>query len=167
MKKSIHFLKSIFVLLAVIALTQCDEDDVTPKTINTVKMNGNDYAIASATMIGMSIDDFGSTSISFLSGTGLESRILSLNVESFTAATIEGDYAFPEVTGKKLLDDWLTDYSYYEGTEQYSSNLETGEVSITHNGSNNYTVSMSLVMIDGVTFAGLYTGDFQVMFSNN
>lgn len=167
MRKSVKLIKTILVLLIVISFTQCDEDETTPKIINTIKMNGNDYAIASATMIGMSIDDFGSTSISFLSGTGLESRILSLNVESFTAATIEGDYAFPEVTGKKLLDDWLTDYSYYEGTEQYSSNLETGEVSITHNGSNNYTVSMNLVMIDGVTFTGLYTGDFQVMFSNN
>ncbi|HAF30928.1 MAG TPA: hypothetical protein DCG75_17965 [Bacteroidales bacterium] len=167
MRKSVRLIKTILVLLIVISFTQCDEDDVTPKTINTVKMDGNDYAIASATMIGMSIDDFGSTSISFMSGTGLQSRILSLNVESFTAATIEGEYAFPEVTGKKLLDDWLTDYSYYEGTEQYSSNLETGEVSITHNSGNNYTVSMDLVMIDGVTFTGLYTGDFQVMFSNH
>jgi hypothetical protein len=167
MKKSIRILKNIIVLLAVISLTQCDEDDVTPKTINTVKMNGNDYAIASASMIGMSIGDFGSTSISFMSGTGLRSKILSLNVESFTAATIEDEYAFPEVTGKKLLDDWLTDYSYYDGTEQYSSNLETGEVSITHNSGNNYTVSMDLVMVDGVTFTGSYTGDFQVAFNNN
>ncbi len=32
MKKTIKILKNIIVLLAVASLTQCDEDDVTPKT---------------------------------------------------------------------------------------------------------------------------------------
>lgn len=167
MKKSVTFFKYIIVLLTVISFTQCEEDESTPKTINTIKMDGNDFAVVSASMIGVSMEDFGSTSITFASGTGTQAKTLSINVESFTQANIEGEYAFPEVTAKKLLDDWLTDYSVYEGTSLYTSNLETGEVSVTHNSGNNYTVNIDLEMVDGVTFTGSYTGDFQVMFNNN
>lgn len=166
MRKSIKILKSIIVLLAVISLTQCDEDETTPKTINTIKMNGVDFPIVSASMMGVSMDDFGSTVITFASGTGTQAKSLSIDVESYTQATIEGEYAYPEVTGKKLLDDWLTDYSIYVESSLYTSNLETGQVTITHNSGNNYTVEINLEMVDGVTFIGKYTGNFYVMFNN-
>ena len=147
-------------------LTQCAKDDVTPKTINTIKMNGSDFAIVSASMIGVSIGDAGHTGISFISGSGTQTTSLSIDFKSFTQATIEGEYAYPEVSGKKLMDDWLTDYTVFDGSTMNSSNLEIGDVSITHNSGNNYTVTMNLEMVDGVTFAGSYTGDFQVIFDN-
>ena len=166
MKKSVDIFKFIIILLTVISFTQCDEDETTPKVINTIKMNGNDFAIASASMIGVSMEDFGHTSISFISGNETQANALTIDVESFTQTTIEGDYAYPEVSGKKLLDDWLTNYTVFDGTNTNTSDLETGEVSITHNSGNNYTVDINLEMTDGVTFTGSYTGDFQVMFNN-
>ena len=167
MKKSIKFFKYVIVLLAVISFTQCDEDESSPSVVNTIKMNGNDFNIVSASMVGISMGDYGHTVISFVSGSGTQAKSLDIDVESYTQATIDGDYAYPEVSGKKLMDDWLTDYTTFDGTDITTSELETGEVSITHNGGNNYTVDMNLEMTDGTTFVGSYTGNFQVMFSNN
>ena len=166
MKKLVKFFKCLIVLLVVISLTQCEEDEITPKTINTIKMSGDGFSVVSASMIGVSMGDFGHSSISFVNGSETQGKSLTINVESYTQATIEGDYAYPEVSGKKLMDDWLTDYIVYNGTNLNTSELETGELSITHNSDNNYTVSMNLEMVDGVTFTGSYTGDFIVMFYN-
>jgi len=166
MKKSVIFFKCIIILLVVISFTQCDEDETAPNITNTIKMNGNDFVISSASILGISMGDFGHTSISFVNGSGTQASSLNIDVESYTQATIEGDYTFPEVSGKKLLDDWLTDYTIYDGTNINTSNLEAGEVSIVHNNGNNYTVDINLEMDEGVTFTGSYTGDFQVMFNN-
>jgi hypothetical protein len=167
MKKSLIFFKCIFVLLTVILFTQCEEEETTPSLNNTIKMNGNDFAIVTASISGVSMGDFGHSSISFANGSETQGKSLSINVESYTEATIEGDYAFPEVSGKKILDDWLTVYVDYDGTNINTSELETGEVSVTHNSGNNYTVSINLEMVDGTTFTGSYTGDFIVMFYNH
>jgi hypothetical protein len=48
-----------------------------------------------------------------------------------------------------------------------SSNLKSGTVTISHNGGNNYTVDMDLVMNNDLVFSGSYTGEFSVMFMNN
>lgn len=167
MKKSVNFFKCLIVLLTVILFTQCEEEESTPSFNNTIKMNGNDFAIVTASITGVSMGDFGYSSISFVNSSETQGKSLTLNVESYTQATIEGDYAFPEVSGKKLMDDWLTVYVDYDGTNLNTSELETGEVSITHNSDNNYTVSMNLEMVDGVTFTGSYTGDFIVVFYNH
>jgi hypothetical protein len=163
---SANILKSIVIVMIAVLFVQCEKDDTSAKEENALLMNGNDFAITSATMVGVSIGDNGHTGISLMSGNGTQANTLTIDVESFTQATIEGDYAYPEVEGKKLLDDWLTNYSVFDGSEMTSSNLESGEVIITHNEDNNYTIDMNLIMVDGVTFSGLYTGDFQVMFNN-
>jgi hypothetical protein len=167
MKKTLKFSKYIIVLLAIILLTQCEDDDSSPSFTNTIKLNGSDFKIESASMIGISMEDFGHTSISFASGNSTKGEILSIDVESYTQQTIEGDYAYPEVSGKKELDDWLTNYTVFEGTNIVTTDLETGEVSIIHNGDSNYTVDVDLEMTDGTTFIGSYTGEFQVAFSNH
>lgn len=167
MKKSIKFLKNIIILLVVISLTQCEKEETTPSFNNTIKLNGNDFSVVTASITGVSMGVFGYSSISFVNGSETQGKSLTINVESYTQATIEGDYAFPEVSGKKILDDWLTDYIVYDGTNINTSELETGEVSITHNSGNNYTISMNLEMVDGTTFTGSYTGDFIVMFYSN
>jgi hypothetical protein len=66
------------------------------------------------------------------------------------------------VVAHKLIDDWLTDYTAFDGTDIITSELETGELSIIHNGGNNYTVDIDLEMTDGTTFIGSYTGDFKL-----
>lgn len=164
MKKIVKFSKCLIVLLTVILFIQCEKEETTPSFNNNIKMNGNDFAITAASITGVSTGVFGHSSISFTNGNETQGKNLTINVESYTQATIEGDYAFPEVAGKKLMDDWLTDYIIYDGTNITTSELETGEVNITHNSGNNYTISMNLEMVDGVTFTGSYTGDFIVLF---
>ncbi len=158
--------RSLFVLALAISLTQCEKDeDVLPKN-NSVKMDGQSFAVVSATMLGVSIEDDGHTAISLISGNDSESNVLTIDVQSFTQATIEGDYAYPEVSDKKTLDNWLTSYTAFVGSSVTSANLESGDVSVIHNGKNNYTVTLDLIMDNGVSFTGSYSGDFQVMFYN-
>lgn len=164
MKQTIKF---TLIFLLTLSLTQCEKDDnTTLKNSNSIKMDDNDFVIASASMVGVSIGDDGHTGITLVSGNATQANTLTIDVESFTKETIEGEYAYPEEDGKKLLDDWLTNYSVFDGSTMNSSNLESGEVSITNNGGNNYTIDMNLTMDDGVTFIGKYAGDFQVIFNN-
>lgn len=166
MTYSTKVLKGLITVLTVLMFVQCEKDETSPKQDNTIQMNGNDFTISSATMMGVSIGDSGHTGITLISASETQANSITIDVESFTRETIEGAYAYPEAEGKKLLDDWLTNYSVFDGSTMESSNLEAGEVTITHNGDNNYTVEMNLVMVDGVIFSGSFTGDFQVMFNN-
>lgn len=167
MKKSISLLKSVIILLAVLSFTGCSKDESSP-TNNSVELDGNNFTISTATMLGVSIDDDGHTAITMINSNGSTIKTLTIDVESFTRATIEGDYAYPEDTDKKLIDDWLTSYTIIDDDSQTTStNLETGEVTITNNSGNNYTIDINLTMISGETFEGSYTGDFEVMFYNN
>ncbi|WP_291855397.1 hypothetical protein [Marinilabilia sp.] len=166
MTYSVKILNGLFAVLIALSFVQCEKDDTSPKQNDTIQMNGNDFSISSATMIGVSIGDSGHTGITLISGSETQANTLTMDVESFTRKTIEGEYAYPEAEGKKLLDDWLTNYSVFDGSTMESSNLKAGEVTIIHNGDNNYTVEMDLTMKDGVTFSGLFAGDFQVMFNN-
>jgi len=166
MLKPTSFLRGILFLFVALLFVQCEKDESEPKASNTIKMDGNSFVVASASIVGVSIDNDGHTGITLVSGSGTQANTLTIDIESVTKETIEGNYAYPKVNGKKLLDDWLTNYSVFDGTSISSSNLEYGEVTLSHNGGNNYTIDMSLKMDDGVTFIGEYTGEFKVMFNN-
>ena len=166
MKTLILLGRSLFILAFAISLTQCEKDKETLPKNNSIKMDGNAFVVVSATMLGVSIEDDGHTAISLISGNASESNVLTIDVNSFTQASIEGDYAFPEVDDKKILNNWLTSYSAFVGSSVESSNLDSGDVSVIHNGKNNYTVIVDLIMDNGVIFTGTYSGDFQVMFYN-
>jgi hypothetical protein len=165
MKNVNAFLKVFFVIAMSILFVQCGKDD-TLKNINSIKMNGQNFPIINASMIGVSIGDNGHTGINLTSSSLTQVKTLTINVDSFTQATMEGEYRYPEVSGKKKLDNWLTNYSVFDGSKMSSSNLKTGEVTITHNSGKNYTVDINLTMVDGATFTGKYKGEFQVMFNN-
>ena len=166
--KNLHYLlQSLFLFIIALSLIQCSKDDNSPKNNNFIKMNGVDFPIISASMIGVSNGDNGHTGIALVSGNETQANTLTIDVESFTQATIEGHYAYPEETGKKKLDYWLTNYSAFNESTMHSSNLESGDVSISLNSGNNYTIDMNLTMVDGVTFTGSYSGEFQVMFYNH
>ena len=160
--------KLTFTLLALLPLIlfSCSKDDESPSG-NSVKMNDQQFKINGAAMLGISIDDSGHTGITLLNGTETQGTSLTIDVESFTKETIEGNYSYPQTEDSKLLDNWLTNYMVYIGYDMTSSNLQTGSVNIKHNGGTNYSVEMDLTMEDGVEFEGTYTGEFTVMFSNN
>jgi hypothetical protein len=166
MKKQNSILRGLLVVALAFLLIQCGKDEDSLPKSNSVKMDGQSFKIVSASMIGVSMDENGHTSISLVTGSDTEAKILTMDVESFSRATIEGEYAYPQVGDKKLLDDWLTNYTVVVGSSMESTNLESGEVSVIHNGEDNYTVELNLTMDNGVTFTGSYSGDFQVMFYN-
>ncbi len=166
MKRSIFTLKSVIILLAALTFVGCSEDEKSPNN-PSIELDGNSFAVSAATMLGLSMEDEGHTAITFIGTSGSQINTLTIDVESFTAETIEGEYAYPAVSNKKLIDEWLTNYTIIEDEETESStNLESGEVTITHNSGNNYSITMNLVMVNGETFTGTYTGDFEVMFYN-
>lgn len=159
----------LYLLIVGIAAISCEEkkaEEEEVKISNTLEMDGSSFVVSSAIMIGVSMGDDGHTGISLVSGSGLSATTLTIDVESFTKETIVGEYAYPKVEEKKLLDDWLTNYSVFESGSANSFNLESGEVLITHNDGNNYTIVINLTMDNGVSFIGKYTGEFQVMFNN-
>jgi|GEM_PF-3160199 len=156
-----------FLFILAFSFIQCEkDDDSVPETKNSIKMDGRDFDVTSASMAGVSIGDDGHTGITFMSGNSEQGDALIIDVESFTKETIQGDYAYPIETDKKWLDNWLTSYTVYNSSSMNTSNLESGQVTIISNGGNNFTVDMDLTMDDGVTFVGEYTGEFQVLFSN-
>ncbi len=154
------------ILLAALLFVQCESDETTSPVTNSLTLNGESFTVSSAVMIGVSIDDEGHTGITLISGTDAQANTLTIDVESFTSATIEGDYTYPAEDGKKVIDEWLTSYVEYDGTDYTSTNLKSGEVSIIHNGGSNYTLEMDLLMEDESTFTGTYSGAFQVVFNN-
>jgi hypothetical protein len=166
MKKLNVFLNGFLIIALACLFTQCTKDDNEPKMINSIKINGKDFPVISAAMMGLSIEDNGHTAIYLVSGSGTQANTLTIDVESFTKSTIEGDYKYPEENGKKILDGWLTNYAFFDGNNMKTSNLHSGEANISYHGGNNYTLTMNLKMADGTTFTGKYKGDFQVMFFN-
>jgi len=156
---------SLSLLLSLIILS-CSKEDVVPNA-STVKMDGESFSIVSATMMGVSIGEEGHTAITLSNGSSTQTNTLTIDVESFTKETIEGNYSHPATGDNKLIDNWLTNYMIFEESTSISSNLTSGNVSIVNNSGNNYTIDMDLTMDDGVAFVGSYTGDFIVMFYNN
>ncbi|MBS2213571.1 hypothetical protein KEM09_19340 [Carboxylicivirga mesophila] len=160
----IQFVKTSLLALAIISLIGCSKDD--DPTVNNVKMNGESFKIVEASIMGLSVDNGGHTAISLISGNANNVQTLTIDIESFTRETLEGTYSYPVSEGDKALDDWLTNYMFFEGTEPTTSNLADGTVTITHNKGDNYSIDMDLTMVDGLIFKGEYTGDFTVVFQN-
>ena len=164
MKSALKLTSSILILLFL--FSGCKKDDANVSTVNNVKLNSESFSINSASIIGISINGEGHSGISLVSGTGDQISTLTIDVESCTRETIEGTYSYPTAEGDKFLDDWLTNYAYFENGSGTSSNLESGTVTVKNNHDNNYTIDMDLTMVDGMTFSGSYTGDFVVQFAN-
>ncbi len=158
--------KISLVFILFLSIYSCSKDDEV-STVNTVQKEGQPFTINAAAMTGVSIDDEGHTAITFVNGTGSQANTLTIDVESFTKETIPGTYSYPLRENDKRLDDWLTNYMVFEEDGSNSSNLKSGTVTISHNGDNNYTVEMDLIMNDGLEFSGQYTGEFSVMFMNH
>ncbi len=55
MMYSAKILRSLFIVLVALMFVQCEKDDTSPQEINEIQMNGKDFAITSASMVGVSI----------------------------------------------------------------------------------------------------------------
>jgi hypothetical protein len=153
------------ILLLLIAFVACNKDEVDPVS-NSLKLDGEAFAVNLAAIMGVSIGEDGHSAIIFSNGNEAKMKTLTIDVESYSRETIEGSYSYPLAEGDKRLDDWLTNYSEMEGTSYTMTNLEAGTVTVKNNGGDNYTLQMNLTMDNGLVFAGAYTGNFSVLFNN-
>lgn len=164
--------KSILTLwiCCIVFLSSCGSDE-TPSTVNSITLNGSSFKILFPSLIGVSIGGQGHAGISFtsLTNSGL-SKTLSIDFEYSPNDPISGSYSFPQAGSDRYLDDFLTNYTEINisgGGSPYSTELETGRITIQENGGDNYTVTIDLKMLDGKVFKGKYRGVFTVAFNNS
>ena len=129
-------------------------------------MDGESFEIMQASILGVSIGGEGHAAITFISGEQSAAKTLTIDVEYFSEQPIDGRYSFPQVENQRLLNEWLTNYSEFDGNTSNSIHLQEGTVEIIQNAENNFTVKMNLVMDGNKVFSGSYSGDFQVYFNN-
>ena len=161
-----HNLSYIFVVIFSIISACSSDDDLS--TSNSLQINGEPFTVTSASILGVSLGGAGHAAITLVSTNLSTTRTLTIDFDYVANQPIAGDYAYPQSANQGLLDDWLTNYSEFNGTTSSNSlHLQEGELTIIDNGGNNYTITMDLTMDDGTTkFSGTYQGDFQVFFNN-
>jgi hypothetical protein len=159
---------SLILFVALTWLSACSDDDKTPTVENTIKMDGSTFNVASASLLGVSIDGEGHAGITFTNTDGSVTKSLTVDFEYSPLTTLSATYSYPQVTNKRLLDDWLTTYSEFnQTTEMTSTNLESGTLTLEDNGNSKYTVTIDLTMVDGKVFRGTYKGTVTTFFNNN
>lgn len=166
--KSLNLLGRILVFaITIIIIGSCNSnDDVSPSKKNTIKLNGESFEIAQATIMGVSMGGEGHAAISFNNGNQSSMKVLMIDIEYFADQSIEGEYAFPQFETQRLLNDWLTNYSEFDGTTNTSIHLQEGTLNVVHNEGNNYSITINLTMDGEKVFSGTYTGEFEVLFNN-
>jgi len=164
MNFSNFFLKIIpFILILAFG---CKEDVVVP-TSAVLTLNGVSFVPENATIIGVSINNVGHAGISLVNINGTSVETLTIDVEYSGNSSIAGTYSFPQAASDKYLDNFLTNFTVFDGTTfSGEAQLTEGSISVQENGNNNYTINMNLIMDDGTAFKGTYTGNFTVVFNN-
>ena len=151
----------------ILIISSCNSDgDISPANRNTVKVDGESFEIQQAAIIGVSMGGEGHAAISLSNGDQSATKVLTIDIEYFSEQPIEGNYSFPKNENQRILNDWLTNYSEIDGSTTTTIHLQEGTLEIVHNGDNNYTITMNLIMDGEIEFSGSYTGNFQVFFNN-
>jgi len=160
--------KTFLLLLigSITVLSGCGSDE-TPS--NTIKIDGTSLKVLFASLLGVSIDGEGHVAMSLtaVSNSGI-TKSLSIDFEYSTSAPIAGSYSFPQEGNDRMLNE-ITNYVMMDIVEetQYSTDIESGRVTVKDNGGDNYTLTIDLIMKDGLIIKGTYRGDFEVAFNNS
>jgi len=160
-----HYLLRLVPLFALLAFGCAKNEELLPPP-NDLTLDGNLFDVTSASIIGVASNNEGHAGISLISINNLKTEVLTIDVEYSGNSSVEGVYSFPQAVNDKYLDDWLTSFSITDGSTFTSINLSVGTVNVLNNGGDNYTLLIDLIMVDGSTFKGSYTGDFIVVFNN-
>lgn len=163
-----HLIKTYLLVFVAIALfSGCSDSDGEPAVENTITIDGVPFKGAVVTLVGVSIDGEGHAGISFTVSNGSASKVLTVDFEYSPSSSLTGIYSFPEANNHRLLDDWLTSYTEFNGnSEMTSTNLNSGTLTLEDLGSSKYKVTIQLMMIDGTIFKGTYKGPIVAVFNN-
>jgi hypothetical protein len=166
--KRYHFFKTYLLLIVtLISFSGCSDSDNEPSVENTITMDGAAFKDPTVTLLGVSISGEGHAAITFTVTNSTLTKVLTADFEYSPTATIPGTYSFPEKSNYRLLDDWLTNYTEFNGTnEMNSTNLESGTLTLEDLGGSRYAITIQLTMIDGTIFQGTYKGPVTAVFNN-
>jgi hypothetical protein len=157
----------LLLIVTLISFSSCSDSDNEPSVENTIKMDGVALKETTVTLLGVSIDDEGHAGITFTTTDGSLTKVLTVDFEYSPSASLTGTYSFPASGNDRLLDDWLTNYSEFNGTsEMTSTNLESGTVTLEDLGGSRYSITINLTMNDGKVFQGTYKGSVTAVFNN-
>ena len=159
-------LTKILVLFSIVALVSCGDDEGST-TQNSIRLDGDPYKVIAPSIQGVSLDGEGHAAITFMNGGASTMRSLTIDFEYSPGASLTGTYVYPANSTDRLLDEWLTSYTWYDGQDSYDTHLSTGTLIVKHNGADNYTVTLDLTMEDGSVFTGTYKGEFTTQFQDN
>lgn len=161
-------MKRILSILSLSLVLACGSDDEGPSVVNAIEMNGEQFNVVSATITGVAISGDGHAGISFTNSNNIGGGVtLTLDVEYDGTSQIKaGTYSFPQAEGDLHLDDWLSNYSSYDGQTFKSENLEEGTLTVEHLGGDRYSMKIDVIMVDGTTFSGEYQDDFLTGYNN-
>jgi hypothetical protein len=162
--KHFHFLKNYFLVLPLLFVA-CSEDE--PSVSNTIMLDGTSFKVTTVSLLGVSIDGEGHAGITFSFVQGTNVKSLTVDFDYSPSISLTGTYSYPVVNNNRLLDDWLTNYTEFNGnTEITSTNLQTGTLTVADHGNSRYTFTIDLKMLDGKVFKGTYKGTVTSMFNN-
>jgi hypothetical protein len=163
--KTISLLKMLSIV-TLLVMAGCSDDDE-PKTTNTITMDGASFKIQNVSLIGVSIDNEGHAGISFTGSDGSVTKVLTIDIEYSPLTTLDGTYASPQFSTHRYMDDFLTNYSEFNGTTEISStNLDFGSIIVQQNSESNFTFTIDVTMLDGTKFQGVYQGKVDTLFNN-
>jgi len=166
-----------------LTVVSCSSDDSGDKDANedvltnsnSLKINGETYAVMTPTLLGVSSRGEGHAAVAFpnTNATGDETNILTIDFDYTGDRSVDGDYSYPAPEGQKGLTT-LTNYLEFvqinNETSVVSFSIKEGSFSIKHNENDNYTASINVIVEnengETHTFEGEYTGDFVVQFNN-
>lgn len=159
-------LTKILVLISVVAFFSCSEDDGT-QTQNSIRVDGEAYKVVAPSLVGVSLDGEGHAAITFVNSSSSTMQSLTIDFEYSPGVSVSGTYVFPANGTDRLLNDWLTSHTWYDGDDAYDTHLSTGTLIVKHGGADHYTVTLDLTMENGTVFTGTYKGEFTTQFQNN
>lgn len=165
MKKSINLFLTL-VTLTMLFISCGSDTENGGLSENKITLDEQPFSINESSIGGVSIKDSGHTVVTLISTNGTQKKTLQIDLPTFTKETIANTYSFPEKEGHLVLNEFLTNYIFFEKESITSVGLSNGTAIIKHNGGNNYSITIDLTMQDGKIFKGTYSGDFQVMFMN-
>lgn len=166
MKNTINlFFTAFFFFIVLIA---CENDKVASTlSENEITLNEKEFKITKASILGESVNNEGHSSIVLVSETSNnEPKTLTIDIPFFTKKSLTGSYEHPEASGKRPINSNATNYTYVLNSDPITANLESGTVTILHNGANNFSVTVDLKMENENIFKGKYSGSFTIKFDN-
>ncbi|MBK3515938.1 hypothetical protein [Carboxylicivirga marina] len=162
-----NLLKLSLGLLVCVALFSCSKDEDEKPSVNSVQLGEESFNVNGAVLQGIFVGEESIANISLINASAEQTKTLTISIEPSSEETIPGTYSYPLADGDMVMDNFLTNYTVFEGEGESemaieSTSLESGTVTVTHNGGDNYSVVMDLTMEDETVFSGEYTGKFFV-----